>query len=244
MEKNKMSHRRNKQTHLVLGGLLIFLGIGVISGLFSRFGDLRGIIFSWQMLLIGLGVIFISSKESKHTGYILVAVGSFFIIPEIFNELLDRNDLLYRWKSLFWPVMLILIGFLIIFNRGKHRHRMGERTESGEDYLDDVSIFGGGDKIIQSQNFKGGRITNIFGGSKYNLTNVHLAEGTNYLEVIMIFGGSKFIVPEGWDIRLEVTSIFGGFSDRRMRSIMVTDPDRSIVITGITLFGGGEIINY
>jgi len=239
-----MGHKRNTQAHLVLGVVMVFLGIGVISGLFSRVSDLRNVIFSWQMLLIGLGVIFISSKESKHTGYILVAVGVFFIVPEIFNELLDRNDLLYRWKSLFWPVMLIVFGFLIIFKRGKNRQRMGGRTEASEDYLDDVSIFGGGDKIIQSQHFKGGKITNIFGGSKYNLTNVQLAEGVNYLEVIMIFGGSKFIVPEGWDIKLEVTSVFGGFSDRRMRSIIVTDPDRSLVITGITLFGGGEIINY
>lgn len=239
MEKNRMSHRRNTQAHLILGVVLILLGIAVITDLLHIGNwNFRHIIFSWQMLLIGLGVIFISGRESKPTGYILIAVGGFFLIPEVFHDLPNY------WRSLFWPVMLILLGFLIIFYRGKHRPGSSSRSDIGQDYLDDVSIFGGGDKILQSQQFKGGKITNIFGGSKYNLTNVQLAVGTNYLDVIMIFGGSKFIVPEGWDIRLEVTSVFGGFSDKRMRSIMVTDPDRSIVFRGITLFGGGEIVNY
>jgi len=60
----------------------------------------------------------------------------------------------------------------------------------------------------------------------------------------MIFGGSKFVVPDGWDIKLEVTSIYGGFSDKRERSIVVTDPKKQLRITGVAIFGGGELANY
>jgi hypothetical protein len=41
-----------------------------------------------------------------------------------------------------------------------------------------------------------------------------------------------------------VTSVFGGFSDKRVKSIVVVDNDRSLHITGVCVFGGGEIVNY
>ena len=43
---------------------------------------------------------------------------------------------------------------------------------------------------------------------------------------------------------MEVTSVFGGFSDKRVKSIVVSDTDRSLHITGVNIFGGGEIVNY
>lgn len=243
MEKKTAGNRHNKQRHLILGVVLVLFGIAIITDLLNIGSwNFRNIVFSWQMLLIVLGIVFISSSDSKPTGYILIAVGGFFMIPKIFH------DLPHYWGSLFWPVMLIILGLVIIFNRGKggsiSGRRSRHRSDSNEDYLDDVAIFGGGDKNVHSQNFKGGKITHIFGGSKYDFRNVILAEGTHDLELIMIFGGTKLIVPEGWDIRLEMTSVFGGFSDKRTRSIVVTDPDRTLVIKGVNMFGGGDIENF
>ena len=72
-----------------------------------------------------------------------------------------------------------------------------------------------------------------------------LAPGENHLELVMAFGGTKLIVPEEWDIKIEITSVFGGFSDKRGRSIVVKDRDQdSLIITGVNVFGGGEIVNY
>jgi predicted membrane protein len=238
MEEKRNSYRRNTTAHLLLGIILVLLGIAVLAEIVDavpwRMSD---IIFSWQMILIVLGVIFISGRESKGTGYILLAVGAFFILPKFF-------DVPHYWRNLFWPSILILLGLLIIFGKSGRRMRMNRSTSTSEDTLDDVAIFGGSEKIINSKNFKGGKITNIFGGSKYDFRNVTLAEGTNYLDVTMIFGGSKFIVPEEWDIKIEVTSIFGGFSDKRQRSIVVPDTTRQLVIRGETIFGGGEIANF
>jgi len=118
------------------------------------------------------------------------------------------------------------------------------RRTSSEDWLDDVSVFGGGDKLITSQQFQGGKLTHIFGGSKVDFTRAKLAPGKNYLEVVMIFGGTKLIVPESWDVKIEVTSVFGGFSDKRVKTIVVSESDRSLHISGVNVFGGGEIVNY
>ena len=244
MEREPHQFKRSGRAHLLLGIVLMFLGLFLIADLADIVPRrLRDFLFTWQALLIFLGIIFISGKESKGTGLILIAIGSFFLLPKFF-------DLPYYWRSLFWPTMLILLGLVVIFGTrkrpggGANYFGGGKRKASSDDLLDDVDVFGGGDRVIHSQNFQGGKITHIFGGSKYDMTKAQLAPGRNHLEIVWIFGGSKLIIPESWDVKVEVTSIFGGFSDKRMRSIVVQDADRSLVITGTCIFGGGEIVNY
>ena len=45
-------------------------------------------------------------------------------------------------------------------------------------------------------------------------------------------------------MRVEITSIFGGFSDKRIKSTEARDPERTLILTGSNIFGGGEIVNY
>jgi len=235
--------KRSGRAHLLLGIVLMFLGLFLIADLADIIPwRLRDFIFTWQALLIFLGLVFLSSRENKGTGIVLIVIGSFFLLPRVLN-------VPHYWGSLFWPSLLILVGLLIIFSSrkggrggayfGGHKHRT-----SSEDWLDDVAVFGGGDRIINSQQFKGGKITHIFGGSKIDFSRAQLAPGKVYLEVVLIFGGTKLIVPESWDVKMEVTSVFGGFSDKRVKSMVVTDADRTLVITGTNVFGGGEIVNY
>jgi len=241
-EKQTGQFRRSGRAHLLLGIVLMFLGLFLIADMADIIPwRLRDFIFTWQALLIFLGLIFLSNKENKGTGIILIVIGSFFLFPRVIHV----PD---YWRSLFWPTMLIILGLVVIFGTGRRggRSHFGghKRMSSGEDWLDDVAVFGGGDRIITSQEFKGGKITHIFGGSKIDFTRAKLAPGKNSLEVIMIFGGTKLIVPESWTVKMEVTSVFGGFSDKRVKSIVVFDTDRSLHITGVNVFGGGEIVNY
>lgn len=237
------STRRTGKAHLLLGVVLMFLGLFLIADLADIVPwRLRDFIFTWQALLIFLGLVFLSNKENKGTGVILIVIGSFFLLPRFF-------DVPHYWGSLFWPAMLILLGLVVIFSSrrsggGSSTVFGGGKRTSNEDWLDDVSVFGGGDRVIGSQQFQGGKLTHIFGGSKVDFTRAQLAPGKNYLEVVMIFGGTKLIVPESWNIKLEVTSVFGGFSDKRVKTMVVSESDRSLHITGVNVFGGGEIVNY
>ena len=112
-----------------------------------------------------------------------------------------------------------------------------------QDIIDETCVFSSCNKIIQSENFKGGRIETIFGGTKLDLTNVKLAPGENTLEITTIFGGCEMRVPQGWKVLLNVTSIFGGFDDKRFVTV---DPAQSsegiLVIQGVAIFGGGELL--
>ena len=198
MEREPQPFKRT--VHLLLGIVLMFLGLFLIADLADIFPwRLRDYLFTWQALLILLGLIFLSNKENKGTGLILIAIGSFFLLPRIIH-------VPYYWRSLFWPSILILLGLVVIFSSRRHGGTSlfsHKKKATGDDVLDEVSIFGGGDKIVNSQQFQGGRITHIFGGSKIDFTQARLAPGKHYLELVLIFGGTKLIIPEGWDIKLE-----------------------------------------
>jgi predicted membrane protein len=242
MERQPQTFKRSGRAHLLLGIVLMFLGLFLIADLADIVPwRLRDFLFTWQALLIFLGIIFLSNRDNKGTGVILIVIGSFFLLPKFF-------DLPYYWRSLFWPSILIILGLLVIFGARRHggagSYFGGRSKASSEDYLDDVSVFGGGDKNVNTQHFEGGKITHIFGGSKYNMTGARLAPGRHYLELVIIFGGTKLIIPEDWDVKVEITSVFGGFSDKRVKSRVEKNKDSMLIITGVAVFGGGDIVNY
>ena len=146
MERQRQQFKRSGRAHLLLGIVLMILGLFLIADLADIVPwRMRDFLFTWQALLIFLGIIFLSNKENKGTGVVLIAVGAFFLLPKFF-------DLPYYWRSLFWPSMLILLGFVVIFSARRHGNRgtfMGHKKEvSGDDMLDDVAVFGGDDKVL------------------------------------------------------------------------------------------------
>lgn len=238
---NTRIYRGNR--NLVVGVVLILIGIAVF---FKSLGILpyetEEIIFSWQMLLIAIGVLMISASRSRIGGFILIIIGVFFLLEEF-------SGLSGQMRSLFWAFFFIFIGLVIMFrafrtpSRRTHWHTRFSESES-LDYVDEIAIFGGSEKRIQSQNFSGGHMTNIFGGSTFDFTDARLAPGKQILDIVSIFGGFKLIVPSDWNIKLEVTAILGGVSDKRSRVKENLSDDRVLIIRGIAIFGGGEIKSY
>jgi len=227
MEKQRTTGRA------ILGIVLILIGVAFVGKTLDIFPqNVFHHIFSWQMILIVLGVIFISTRQNTTTGWILLILGLVFLIPEFV-------DISYPVRRLFWPVLLILIGVLIILRSTfSKKHSF---SAIGSEYLDDFALFGGGDKVITTESFKGGKITAIFGGSKIDLSRSKLAPGQNTLDVFCMFGGSTLILPENWNVKLDVVSIFGGFSDKRHKRAENIEVGKELIIKGFAIFGGGDI---
>jgi len=220
----------------IIGIVLILIGIAFIGRTLDFFPHrIMHYIFTWEMILIVIGIIFISTKENKSTGWILLIVGLAFWIPSVM-------DIPYSIRRLFWPTMLIVVGIVIILRSTSYKRPSIDANST--DYIDDISILGGGDKVITSDNFKGGKITSIFGGSKIDLRNAKLAPGQNVIDVFCLFGGTTIIVPVGWNVKHDVVSIFGGFSHKRNSGSDTTiEIGKELVVKGFAMFGGGEIKN-
>ncbi len=228
-------HQHSRSRRGLLGLILILVGLVLVGNQLNFIpGDLRQYVFTWQSLLILIGLIFLTRRDNMATGFILIFIGGFFLVPDIFN-------LSYEWRSLFWPVILIIVGISFIFGASFRHRRDHELEGTDDDYLDDVNVFGGHDRIITSRSFRGGSIISVFGGGKYDLRNAQLSSGTNILEMTNVFGGGKLILPSDWDVKVEVVAIFGGFSDKRI--ISAVSPDKRLIIKGVSMFGGGEIVS-
>ncbi len=197
-------------------------------------------LISWKTFLIALGAFFIFAKDKREPGLIMIIIGGVFLLQDL--NVLRVRDI---WH-LIWPIAIIAIGISLILRRGGHltsrKHDPNDPNSSTIDFIDDTAIFGGGERKIDSQNFKGGKITAMFGGSDIDFRNSVLAEGNNNIDLFVMFGGTDIKVPPDWTIEVDVFSIFGGFSDSRSSAVkVVPDKTRVLRIKGFVMFGGGEI---
>lgn len=236
---HKHHHKHDPNNRIIFGIFLILFGLLLVFKNLDFFPyHLKQLIFSWPTLLFGLGVLFFFGKKDKTSGLILMAVGGFFMLPIGFGWDFD-------WRGLFWPVILILVGMVIIRKRNACMPGGDGKTDSGPEYIDEMHIFGGGEKQITNKNFKGGKVTCVFGGTELNLTNSELAEGTNVIDIFAMFGGCTVIVPSDWDVRVEVSAVLGGVSDKRMPTTnYIVEPKKELVIKGMVALGGCEIKSY
>lgn len=232
-------HHYPSHNRAIVGVVLVLVGLFLVlrnTGFFPGFID--HIIFSWPMLLVAIGLIMTLGSSEKTAGIIVMAVGGFFLLPKIFSETF------YNY-NMFWPSIFIIIGVIFIVSRRKSGGPAFSKGVAGDDYIDYVHIFSGGERQIISQNFRGGKLTAIFGGTEIDLTKAALATGRNTIELACIFGGATIIVPDDWNVKIEVTPILGGFNDsRKLISGTPMDSTKQLVITGAVIFGGGEIKSY
>ena len=240
MIEKKGTDRRNLAAILLIvaGGVLFLETFDIVDI------NLKYYIFSWKTLLIAIGLIVIVSSNNKLPGYIMVGLGFLFWIPSIFEYNVGLSQV-------FWPVVLIVIGLIIISRRNKHESLLrGHHPNRGDDgsyhneYIDDVSIFGGGVKRFSSQNLKGGNITAIFGGSEIDLISSQMSSEGTVIDMFTMFGGTKLIIPGNWQVKSEATSLFGGFTDKRHIKPDQVISDKVLLIKGVVIFGGVEIKNY
>jgi predicted membrane protein len=249
-----MQEHRTVSSRVILGMILIVVGLMYLSKSFNHPINIQ--IFSLPVILVVIGIIILLNSRNKLLGAVLVIAGLLIHFLDPFKV---------------GPLLMILWGIYIILKHLGGRPRIFENSHPDsnpdekkdqpsdnnfgkrhffdssirKDYLDDISVFGGGHKVIHSDSFKGGNITAIFGGSEIDLTQCKLAPGENYIDVVIIFGGSTIVVPNNWDVILNVTPLFGGFSNKKSRYVSSgTEPAGTLIIKGVVLFGGGEIKSY
>jgi len=242
METNKQTpDKQHESNRFIIGILLVIAGFILILEKTTVLPDqldhfIDDIIFSWQMLLIVIGIITMTGSGNKTPGIVLISVGGFFLIPELFTDYFESFNF-------FWPALFIVIGVVMLINS----RRLGDSiktwsTDSKADMIDYVNVFSGAERQLITDNFMGGKITSVFGGGEVDLTRSTLQPGNSVIELTCIFGGTTIIVPESWNVIIDVTPILGGFSDgRRLSGEVLKDTTKTLTIRGLVIFGGGEI---
>jgi predicted membrane protein len=255
MEHNDLEmYRRNKSSRIWSGLILVGAGILLIS--YKIGAPIPGWIFTWPVLLIAIGLLIgIKSRFHNPGAMIMILIGAIFLIDDQIPGIEFHNYIV--------PIILISIGILFILRprphrcnrRMRHWERMkmhessnlknediSSSTDNGE-YLDVVAVFGGIKKTVQSKNFKGGEIVSFMGGSEINFMHADIQQPIE-LEVNNVFGGTKLIIPSNWDVKNEISAVFGGVEDKRNFNNSIPDSNKKIVLKGACVFGGIEVTNY
>ena len=188
-----------------------------------------GYLFGWEMIMVLIGGAMLVT--GRREGLIFLAIGALFLVNDIFYL---PHFHIRDW----WPVILIIVGLAIFIKRREVDHDADTDPED-RDFFTDTAIFGGSEREFTSPNFKGGKVTSIFGGSDIDFRNAQLGKEEVIIDQFCMFGGSAFRVPDDWTVINDCFVLFGGFGDKRANE--KRDPNKVLRIKGTIIFGGGEI---
>lgn len=243
--RTRVSKRREQATGgavlLIIGGILFARQAGVA---------LPSWLFTWPMILIVVGIfVGIKTRFNDFGWLILIAIGTFFLLDKM-QEIPIKEYLL--------PIIIVAVGAIIVLSAIFKRPRIeaeddaslspeeaamkGHPDATSDDIMEVISVFGSAKRVVLAKNFKGGEVISVFGSSEINLSNADFT-GKLVLEVVQVFGGTKLIIPPHWEVQSKTAAVFGGIEDKRSAQ-SATNPEKVLILEGVTFFGGVTIASY
>jgi hypothetical protein len=149
-----------------------------------------------------------------------------------------------RFWELFWPMVLIGIGTVLVMQtlRGRARDGSGANTD---DTVNIFAVLSGVKRTSAAARFRGGEVTAFMGGSHIDLSQATIPRGEEAtLDVFAVMGGCEIIVPPSWTVATPIVPVMGGIEDKRISPIPVGvdtsgggAPPR-LVLRGLIMMGG------
>jgi predicted membrane protein len=229
-----------KNRHIA-GIFLIILGVLFLLDEFDifYFGDILRTYWPLLIVLYGISSLFDKTK-SKVFGAIVLVFG-------VIIQLDKLNYLNKGIMSYFFPSVLIIVGLNMIFESAKNKKKIKvdfdtsdfEKNTVKDNFISHTALFSGLELKVINDDFAGAKLNAIFGGIDIDLTNVKTAKNVIVIEANAVFGGIEIIIPEDWNVKIEGTPLFGGYSMNNKRPFIEKSP--TVVFKGVALFGGVEI---
>jgi hypothetical protein len=137
----------------VIGGV-VFIVAGIFL-LLEKTGYLPEgfVLHFWPMIFILIGLVKIVYAGGRATGVALIALGAFLQLNEMGVIHVNFWDL--------WPVFIIIAGVAMLWQA------LGKEGPSffANSHFDAFYIFGGGDRQVNTKNFRGARMMAVFGAT-------------------------------------------------------------------------------
>ena len=219
--------------HLIFGLLIIVVGV-----LFTLdnldIADAGRFFRYWPLGLIAVGIAKVFDARSNGTsplgGVIFAGVGSWLLLDNL--GYIDVSFLQ------FWPVLLVVIGGIIVWQGLRGREKAIGTT--GTDTISAVAVLSGVNRGSNSASFRGGELTAFMGGCEIDLRQAAI-HGEAVIDVFAMWGGIDIRVPDDWTVIGRVTPLLGGFDDK-------TRPPQgsgshTLIIRGAVIMGGIEVKN-
>ena len=204
----------------------------------------------WPVILIAVGAVrFVETTCNRVFSVMLMLIGTLFLLGNL-------GLLHLSWGEL-WPIILIAVGAMMIWGRVSmprwQPNETGNLNQSGNpnqpgdpNKLTATTMFGGIERRITTNTFRGGNAQAIFGGIELDFRAADIDGEEALLYVEAVFGGIDIVVPERWMPIYEGQSMFGGYSDETrppLPEIPGALPRKRLILRGQALFGGITVKN-
>lgn len=224
-----------KKTGNILWGIII-VALGVLFAL-KAFGVEIDIFFDgwWTLFIIVPCAVGLFTEREKLGNLIGIGIGVLLLLA-------CQNVISFSliWK-LALPFILILIGLKLIFGgffAGKASDISQKMKEDGKDQKEGAAVFSSTRMDFFGKDFYGAELNSVFGSLVCDLNGAYIREDC-VINACAVFGGIDIIVPDGVNVKINSTSIFGGVSDKKNRHFDKNVPTLYINATGI--FGGVDV---
>lgn len=225
-----------KKVSNILWGVLL-VAVGVILAL-NTLGVARIDIFFdgwWTLFIIVPCTIGLFTDYDKSGHLIGICIGVFLLL--CCQGVLSFGMF---WKLLA-PAVIVLIGVKIILGNvfgGRNEQAFKKIEENSGSFRNGTATFSGVTFDYTGEVFEGARLDAVFGGIKCDLRGA-IINGDCAINASAVFGGIDIYAPEGMNVKVNSTSIFGGVSGRERRNDLANQ--HTLYLNATCLFGGVEI---
>jgi predicted membrane protein len=205
--------------------------------------------FFWPAILIFFGVkgLLFCSGPGRFWGSFLMLAGAVLLLSNF-------GYLHVRW-SMFWPLAIILWGLWILSRslgvssswgpRWVKPMRIDVETGLASDSPDMHAevVFSTTQRRITSKNFRGGKVTAVFGELKIDLTEAEIEGDEAVIHLDAVFGAVEIRVPTAWVVASRGAAVFGEYADRTVHAQPPGPGAKRLVVKGGAVFGSVVIKN-
>ena len=213
---------------VAFGGILLLRNLEIIK--FDSWHLFWGTVWAVGLVLAGLTTIFSSNKMlTRAWGLLLMATGVSIGLNTY--GIIDVSI----WK-LFWPVVLIAVGLMMVFSIGSGNRKKYEKSASDSSDNEKVAIFYGEESRVKGD-YTGGSATAIFGGVELDLRRANIKDGT-VIDIFTFCGGVSISLPDDVIVKNEVRGVLGGSEDK---TVSKSSAKKTIILRGECVLGGLEV---
>jgi hypothetical protein len=228
---------------------LVFIGIGALFLLNNlNIFHIDNWTQFWPVLLIAAGLVRLVESQfsaGRLMGGVMIGVGGLLLTDTLGYLRLNWDDM--------WPLALIGLGILMLWSRltpgsapwqrSWSRQTPVDASEMHEGTLNEFALFGGVDRKVTTDDFRGGQISATFGGVEIDLRRAGMRGDSAAIEVNATFGGVELKVPLNWIVVSRIVAIFGGFENKSAEPPQDMPGVKRLYLKGSAVFGGVHVKN-
>jgi len=228
-----MSASPRVSPRLILGLFVAAAGVALTLNNFDYI-DMHSAWRWWPLAIIAMGL----AKAAQSSGTSGRGAGLAFAFLGTLLLLDSLRILRFDWWEL-WPIVLVVLGGVMIWGaltRGQTR----PRSLDSKSEVHAVAVLGSSVRGSNSQDFRGGEATAVFGSCEIDLRQASIGTQEAVFDTLAVWAGIEIKIPADWTVSVQAAPVLGSIEDKTMRPAV---SNKHLVLRGLAFMGSVEITN-